>query len=240
MMNPLRIIFAMISSIAGFWITFSGSGTEQRLLLPYSVGIGLFCGILTFAFVYYAEKIFTNLSAKALIGGTIGIAAALLLFLTFNYFSQIVGLNVKYPPLTYPIVFLCTICVGIAIGIKKGDRIAAYLPNVPETIVSMLASTALGAIFSSASPDFGSDGVLDRFGQIQPKILITADGYNYNGKEINVIEVLENITISFNLDYLGLVFLIVSNGLWFMTSIYTNRYLKLNNYQSHGKFFIFF
>ena len=59
-------------------------------------------------------------------------------------------------------------------------------------------------------------------------------------KEINVIEVLENITISFNLDYLGLVFLIVSNGLWFMTSIYTNRYLKLNNYQSHGKFFIFF
>ena len=59
-------------------------------------------------------------------------------------------------------------------------------------------------------------------------------------KEINVIEVLENITISFNLDYLGLVFLVVSNGLWFMTSIYANRYLKLNNYSRHGNFFYFF
>ena len=59
-------------------------------------------------------------------------------------------------------------------------------------------------------------------------------------KEINVIEVLENITISFNLDYLGLVFLVVSNGLWFMTSIYANRYLKLNDYSRHGSFFIFF
>ena len=61
----------MISAIAGFWITFSGAETDQRLLLPYSVGIGVFCGMLTFAFVYYAEKVFTNLSAKALVGATI-------------------------------------------------------------------------------------------------------------------------------------------------------------------------
>ncbi len=79
------------------------------------------------------------------------------------------------------------------IGIKKGDRIAAYLPNIPETIIVMLATTAVGAIFSSASPDFGSEGVLDRFGQIEPKILITTDGYNYNGKEINLLNKIEKV-----------------------------------------------
>ena len=79
------------------------------------------------------------------------------------------------------------------IGIKKGDRIAAYLPNMPETIVVMLATTAIGAIFSSSSPDFGSDGVLDRFGQIEPKLLITTDGYNYNGKQINIRNKVEEV-----------------------------------------------
>jgi len=80
-------------------------------------------------------------------------------------------------------------------GIVKGDRVAAYMPNMPETVIMMLATSSLGAIFSSASPDFGVDGVLDRFGQIEPKILLTTDGYWYNGKEINitkkVIEVVE-------------------------------------------------
>ena len=71
-------------------------------------------------------------------------------------------------------------------GVVKGDRIAAYMPNVPETIIMMLAASSLGAIFSSASPDFGVDGVLDRFGQIEPKILLTTDGYWYNGKEVNI------------------------------------------------------
>jgi acetoacetyl-CoA synthetase len=73
-------------------------------------------------------------------------------------------------------------------GVVKGDRVAAYLPNMPETIVMMLASSSLGAIFSSASPDFGVDGVIDRFGQIEPKILITTDGYWYNGKEVKIEE----------------------------------------------------
>jgi acetoacetyl-CoA synthetase len=71
-------------------------------------------------------------------------------------------------------------------GIIKGDRVAAYMPNMPETVVMMLATSSLGAIFSSASPDFGVGGVLDRFGQIEPKILITTDGYFYNGKEVNI------------------------------------------------------
>ncbi len=71
-------------------------------------------------------------------------------------------------------------------GVSKGDRIAAYMPNMPETVIMMLATSSIGAIFSSASPDFGVDGVLDRFGQIEPKILLTTDGYWYNGKEINI------------------------------------------------------
>ena len=71
-------------------------------------------------------------------------------------------------------------------GIVKGDRVAAYMPNMPETVIMMLATSSVGAIFSSASPDFGVDGVLDRFGQIKPKILLTTDGYWYNGKEVNI------------------------------------------------------
>lgn len=71
-------------------------------------------------------------------------------------------------------------------GVVKGDRVAAYMPNMPETVIMMLATSSIGAIFSSASPDFGVEGVLDRFGQIEPKILLTTDGYWYNGKEINI------------------------------------------------------
>ncbi|MBI2981810.1 MAG: acetoacetate--CoA ligase [Deltaproteobacteria bacterium] len=69
------------------------------------------------------------------------------------------------------------------IGIQPGDRIVGYLPNIPETIIAMLAATSLGATWSSCSPDFGVQGVLDRFGQIEPKVLVTIDGYFYNGKE---------------------------------------------------------
>ena len=70
-------------------------------------------------------------------------------------------------------------------GVVKGDRVAAYAPNVPETIVMMLATTTLGAVFSSCSPDFGFDGVRDRFGQIEPKVLLACDGYHYAGKGID-------------------------------------------------------
>jgi acetoacetyl-CoA synthetase len=70
-----------------------------------------------------------------------------------------------------------------AAGITAGDRVAGYLPNIPETIVAALATASIGAIWSSCSPDFGIAGVVDRFGQISPKLLIAADGYVYGGKE---------------------------------------------------------
>jgi len=74
-----------------------------------------------------------------------------------------------------------------AMGVAKGDRVAAYLPNLPATVVAMLAAASIGAIFSSASPDFGVQGVLDRFGQIEPKVLFACDGYWYNGKVIDCL-----------------------------------------------------
>jgi acetoacetyl-CoA synthetase len=73
-------------------------------------------------------------------------------------------------------------------GIAPGDRVAAYLPNMPETIVAMLGATAIGATWSSCSPDFGVQGVVDRFGQIEPRVLFAVDGYWYNGKPIRVLD----------------------------------------------------
>jgi acetoacetyl-CoA synthetase len=78
-------------------------------------------------------------------------------------------------------------------GVGVGDRVAAMLPNLPETIAAMLAVTSIGAIWSSCSPDFGERGVLDRFGQIEPKVLITVDGYWYNGKPIRIADKLKSI-----------------------------------------------
>jgi acetoacetyl-CoA synthetase len=73
-----------------------------------------------------------------------------------------------------------------AAGVGQGDRVAAMLPNVPEAVALMLAVTSLGAIFSSCSPDFGERGVLDRFGQIEPKVFVSCDGYWYAGKRISI------------------------------------------------------
>ena len=75
-----------------------------------------------------------------------------------------------------------------AAGVGKGDRVAGYLPNLPEAIAAMLATCSLGAIWSSCSPDFGVQGVLDRFGQIEPKVLFCADGYLYGGKNFDAQE----------------------------------------------------
>jgi acetoacetyl-CoA synthetase len=72
-----------------------------------------------------------------------------------------------------------------ASGIVPGDRVAGFLPNSPHAVVAMLAATSIGAIWSSCSPDFGVNGVMDRFGQIEPKVLVAADGYRYNGKAID-------------------------------------------------------
>jgi acetoacetyl-CoA synthetase len=71
------------------------------------------------------------------------------------------------------------------LGIGPGDRVAGFLPNLPESVVAMLAATSLGAVWTSCSPDFGINGVLDRFGQVAPRVLFTADGYFYNGKTID-------------------------------------------------------
>jgi acetoacetyl-CoA synthetase len=72
-----------------------------------------------------------------------------------------------------------------ALGIGPGDRVAGFLPNLPETVVAMLAAASLGAVWSSCSPDFGANGVYDRFGQIRPRVLVCADGYRYAGKAID-------------------------------------------------------
>jgi len=78
-------------------------------------------------------------------------------------------------------------------GITKGDRIAAYLPNIPEGVTAYIATAALGGIWSSCSPDFGTTGVIERFSQINPKILFIGDKYFYNGKKINILERLSKI-----------------------------------------------
>ena len=78
-------------------------------------------------------------------------------------------------------------------GINKGDRVAAYLPNLPETVIAYISTSTLGAIWSSCSPDFGTAGVIDRFSQISPKILFIGDKYFYNGKKINILERLPEI-----------------------------------------------
>src|SRR5215471_10110083 len=73
-------------------------------------------------------------------------------------------------------------------GVVAGDRVAGYVPNIPEATIAMLATASIGAIWSSCSPDFGVHGVLDRFGQIAPKVLFTADGYYYAGKQLDSLE----------------------------------------------------
>ena len=71
-------------------------------------------------------------------------------------------------------------------GLNAGDRVAAWLPNIPETVVAMLATSSVGGVWSSCSPDFGTPGALDRFGQIEPKVLFACDGYYYAGKSIDI------------------------------------------------------
>ena len=78
-------------------------------------------------------------------------------------------------------------------GVGPGDRVGGYLPNMPETAAAMLATAAIGATWSSCSPDFGVQGVVDRFGQIEPKVLFTADGYFYNGRALDCLEKVRDI-----------------------------------------------
>lgn len=81
-------------------------------------------------------------------------------------------------------------------GVGKGDRVAGIVANCPETIVAMLAATSLGAVWSSCSPDFGVQGILDRFGQIEPKVLFAVDGYYYAGKSLSVMAKVQEVLLS--------------------------------------------
>ncbi|WP_417532670.1 acetoacetate--CoA ligase [Marinobacterium stanieri] len=78
-------------------------------------------------------------------------------------------------------------------GVVAGDRVSGFMPNIAETLIGMLATASIGAVWSSCSPDFGINGVLDRFGQVEPKVLLTTDGYRYNGKVLNSLERVEGI-----------------------------------------------
>jgi acetoacetyl-CoA synthetase len=80
-----------------------------------------------------------------------------------------------------------------SLGVGRGDRVAALLPNVPEAVIGLLAAASLGAIWSSCSPDFGARSVIDRFAQIEPKVLIACDGYAYNGKEYSRAQMLDDV-----------------------------------------------
>jgi len=80
-----------------------------------------------------------------------------------------------------------------SVGVAKGDRVVAFLPNVPEATISFLAVNSIGAIWSSTSPDFGTESVVDRFAQIEPKVLIAVDGYSYNGKPYDKTDIVKSI-----------------------------------------------
>jgi acetoacetyl-CoA synthetase len=80
-----------------------------------------------------------------------------------------------------------------SLGVRRGDRVAGLLPNVPEAVIGLLAAASLGAIWSSCSPDFGARSVIDRFAQIEPKVLIACDGYAYNGREYSRAEMLDDV-----------------------------------------------
>jgi acetoacetyl-CoA synthetase len=79
------------------------------------------------------------------------------------------------------------------LGVERGDRVVAYLPNIPETVVGFLAAASIGAVWSSCSPDFGPRSVVDRFAQIEPKVLLAVDGYRYGGKDFDRREVVEGL-----------------------------------------------
>ncbi len=99
--------------------------------------------------------------------------------------------------LTYKELYLAVARVAASLketGVVAGDRVVGFMPNMPESIIAMLAATSLGAVWSSCSPDFGVKGVLDRFGQTEPKVLFTADGYFFKGRAIDSLEKIAGIS----------------------------------------------
>lgn len=136
------------------------------------------------------------LGAKWFLGAKLNFAENLLRFKDDHVALVFKGENQPVSKMTYAELYDSVARTASAMrsaGVTAGDRIAGYVPNMSETIVAMLAATSIGAIWSSCSPDFGIKGVLDRFGQIEPKILFTANGYYYNGKSHDCLEKIAGI-----------------------------------------------
>ncbi|NOX35649.1 MAG: acetoacetate--CoA ligase [Deltaproteobacteria bacterium] len=134
--------------------------------------------------------------AKFFVNSRLNFAENLLRFKNDNTALIFRGENLVRRTLTYKQLYdevAKTAASLKALGIKKGDRVVGFVPNMPESIIAMLAATSLGAIWSSCSPDFGIKGVLDRFGQTRPKVLFTADGYFFKGKPLDSIEKIAGI-----------------------------------------------
>ncbi len=129
--------------------------------------------------------------AKFFTGSKLNFAENLLRFRNDNLALVFRGEDTVRRTLTYNQLYNEVAQTALALktmGVGAGDRVVGFVPNMPESIIAMLAATSLGAVWSSCSPDFGIKGVLDRFGQARPKVLFTADGYYFKGKPLSSIE----------------------------------------------------
>ena len=129
--------------------------------------------------------------ARWFVGSELNFAANLLRFRDARPAIVFRGEDGRRTELSYAELYrqVARVAAGLReLGIRPGDRVAGFMPNIPETVIAMLAATSLGAVWSSCSPDFGSNGVVDRFGQISPRVLFTADGYLYNGRANNSLQ----------------------------------------------------
>lgn len=136
------------------------------------------------------------IGAKWFLGAKLNFAENLLRFRDDNVALVFKGEGQPIRKMTYAELYEAVAGMAASLraaGVTVGDRVAGYVPNMSETIIAMLAATSIGAIWSSCSPDFGIKGVLDRFGQIEPKILFTANGYFYNGKSHDCLEKIAGI-----------------------------------------------
>ena len=113
--------------------------------------------------------------------------------------TALIAISETRPEYRYTYADLRQVVAGLAgflqheCGVEPGDRVAAYLGNTPEAIIGMLAASRIGAVWTSASPDFGYEGVLDRFGQVKPKVVIAGNGYGYGGKAIERTGVVKSL-----------------------------------------------
>ncbi len=147
------------------------------------------------------EEVVDDLSkmpgAKWFVGARLNFAQNLLRFRDRHTAIVFVGENRESVTLSYEDLYTAvarTAAFLKSIGVGPSDRVAGYMPNMPETIIAMLAAVSLGATWSSCSPDFGIKGVLDRFGQIEPKVLFAADGYMFKGRRIDTLGRLAEIS----------------------------------------------